>query len=145
MVECKVFCIGYVSFANQVMKRADLLALASQSARDNEKQQITGILLYDDGIFLQFLEGEENAVRELLGKIVKDRRHSRLCVVVECEIGERHFPGWHMALANAEECPDDCRHIVRELAVCPPQLPETEISPTIQHLIGTFLTVTQLG
>ena len=36
---------------------------------------ITGLLLFIDGGFLQMLEGEERAVRELYTRIAADRRH----------------------------------------------------------------------
>ncbi len=140
-----MFCLGYVSFANQPMRRADLEQLAAQSARDNRARRITGVLLYDDGIFLQFLEGEEGTVRNLLARIARDHRHSRLAVVLEEEIPQRHFPDWHMALADAEMFPAECRRDIRDLGDAPPAIPATVASPTIQRLIGTFLRVTKFG
>ena len=140
-----MFCLGYVSFATAALHRNELSELAAQSARDNEALGITGVLLYDDGIFLQFLEGSEPAVRALLDKIVRDRRHERLAVVLEETVPQRHFPGWHMALADAESFPKDCRHAIRELGEHPPAVPATVASTTIERLIATFVEVTRLG
>lgn len=133
-----MFCLGYISFANEILRHSDLIELAQQSARNNEKLGITGVLLYDNGLFLQFLEGEEQAVRDLLNRIERDRRHSRLTVVVESPVPTRHFPGWHMALADAEKFPQESRDIIRHLSENLPPLPETIISPTIARLLSTF-------
>lgn len=140
-----MFCLGYISFANGVVRRADLTALARQSARDNEGLGVTGVLFYDNGLFMQFLEGEEQVVRDLLAKIARDRRHSRLTVVVESPVPARHFPGWHMALADAETFPAESRDVIRHLGANLPDLPETSVSPTINRLLATFQRFAKFG
>lgn len=140
-----MFCLLYVSFATRRMSDADLVELAAQSARDNRILDVTGILMYEDGIFLQVLEGDRDVVRDLMQKIVEDKRHERLAVLLEEDVERRHFPDWHMALADPSMMAEEDRQMIRHLARTPPAIPETRASPSITRLMNTFLKVVRLG
>lgn len=82
----------------------DVLA-ASQ--RNNERDGITGALVFDDRWFLQILEGERAAVWRTLHRISDDERHANVVIAEAAEVEERLFGNWWMGLAtrNAETAP----------------------------------------
>ncbi len=55
----------YVSSSTRAFSDADLVALLEQSQEKNARLDITGMLLYKDGNFMQVLEGPDDAVRQL--------------------------------------------------------------------------------
>lgn len=78
------------------------------SRRSNADRGITGVLLYENGQFLQLLEGERDTVRQLYyGHIVGDRRHRNPRVVLEHEIAERAFSDWSMGFVRLGDLEPD--------------------------------------
>ena len=74
------------------------------SARDlNQQNHVTGFLLATPAAFAQVLEGERRVVAETYGRIVVDRRHAAIHLMVEEPIGERSFKHWAMGLAEFDE------------------------------------------
>jgi hypothetical protein len=63
----------------------------------NEINQITGILLFRNGEFLQLLEGDKFNVHYTFKRIRDDKRHYKIKVLHESPISERLFSGWSMA------------------------------------------------
>lgn len=75
---------------------ATLGAILESSVRHNQKNEITGMLLYYGGSFLQVLEGERHAVRETYARICLDLRHTTITLLSEEEVPSREFPQWSM-------------------------------------------------
>jgi hypothetical protein len=59
-----MYFLVYVSSAVNLFSDEDLIQLLEVSRRNNEKAEITGLLLYSSGNFMQTLEGPEKAVLE---------------------------------------------------------------------------------
>lgn len=66
------------------------------SRKNNARTQIVGGLYYGDGCFFQYLEGEEDAVRQLYERIARDDRHRKVTTLVEEPLSERTFKNWSM-------------------------------------------------
>jgi hypothetical protein len=99
------FQLGYVSTATGQMLREDLLALLTVARRVNREHHVSGLLLFDGAHFLQVLEGEEEAVREVFNRIAQDARHADLDILFEEQVSEPQYEGWSMgfqALDGAE-------------------------------------------
>lgn len=91
-----MFSAVYISTSTAVFEADDLPALLAQSRENNVAAELTGMLLYREGRFLQALEGPEDTVRAVMGTIAADPRHERIRVLAEEQIKERRFPGWSM-------------------------------------------------
>ena len=75
----------------------DLNAILKSSNENNVARDITGILMYGDGQFIQVLEGPRDQVKSLYAKIEKDPRHQNTECLLEEEIEDRVFGQWAMA------------------------------------------------
>jgi hypothetical protein len=91
-----LFSLIYVSSAAPDLKLVDLEGILEASVRNNKPRDITGMLLYVGGGFLQSLEGEEAAVIEMYRKIETDPRHQGIVVIERTPIESRSFPTWSM-------------------------------------------------
>lgn len=94
----------YCSFAVREMSDKDILDILEVSRTNNVDTGITGILVYwiKTRQFMQILEGEKEAIFDLLEKIKKDKRHTGVSLVYEGEIPDRTFANWSMAFHNFE-------------------------------------------
>jgi hypothetical protein len=71
----------YTSQTEMFFSKHDLLNLLYQSRACNSIAGITGILIHRSNFFLQVIEGEPEAIGDLLGKLIKDTRHIKLKIV----------------------------------------------------------------
>jgi hypothetical protein len=67
--------IHYVSSFAQNMSDDEIEALASQAAKKNAENDITGVLMAQSGIFFQIIEGPEDNIDDLFKSIMRDPRH----------------------------------------------------------------------
>lgn len=95
-----MFRIIYLSAASHLFSKSELVALLEKSRVKNARLGITGILLYRDGDFLQLLEGEETAVRQLYRQIEADARHTAVTSLIEEQCEERLFADWSMGFRD---------------------------------------------
>ena len=98
-----MYQIIYYSTASLDVTKDNITEILLKSRRFNEKNAITGCLLYHDGIFLQILEGEEKTVKALYSKIEKDERHANAKLLVVEKTEERTFNSWSMAYRELGE------------------------------------------
>jgi hypothetical protein len=96
----ELYHVVYASSATEQLTQAALLELLTISRLNNAAHGLTGMLLYRDRTYLQFLEGERNAVATLLHRLAKDPRHRDIRVLREGNLPERMFPAWTMAYKN---------------------------------------------
>jgi hypothetical protein len=106
----KLIQLIYVSSAIKKLSNDELDAILQSSVRHNQRQEITGMLLYSDGNFMQVIEGEESRINETYERICEDMRHRNIILVNQETISEREFEGWSMGfrrltLRDAEENP----------------------------------------
>ena len=90
----------YTSAAIQPMPKSKLYKILVDSRVSNKLADVTGLLVYVDGQFLQVLEGEQKVVSALLEKISKDLRHTDVKVVYKAGIERRTFNAWQMAYVS---------------------------------------------
>ncbi|WP_428622995.1 BLUF domain-containing protein [Sedimenticola sp.] len=92
--------IIYASKATIDFPKDDIVALLEKARNKNESLNVTGMLLFDDGSFLQVLEGEEETVDRLFSEISSDSRHNKIVKIISEAIPERQFNDWTMGYAS---------------------------------------------
>jgi Sensors of blue-light using FAD len=95
-----LYQIVYTSTASVGFGKAELTELLKGSVRRNKQAGITGLLLYKDGMFMQALEGEDEAVLMLFEKICRDSRHHHIIPLLREPIKRRNFPNFSMAFRD---------------------------------------------
>lgn len=90
----------YVSSAKEEFSEQALNDLLVVARDANKKNNITGLLLYKDGDFMQVIEGEKSAIKQLFTNISRDERHSRVTLVLKEDIEQREFADWSMGFKN---------------------------------------------
>ncbi|MGI4808376.1 MAG: BLUF domain-containing protein [Janthinobacterium lividum] len=109
----------YRSRATRPLTPAELLDLTKVAERRNRAESITGLMLYDDSSFFQWLEGPDDAVARVMHSITGDTRHTDIEVLTRRPTARRNFHGWSMKLALA----DGVRSAgTREVITPPPKL-----------------------
>lgn len=91
-----LYSLVYTSATVDAFTPDDLEELLRSSRVRNLGDDITGLLLYRRGRFVQFLEGPEPAVRALLARIRADPRHEKVRVLVDGFAPARQLPDWTM-------------------------------------------------
>lgn len=100
----------YVSRAAPGITTADVKAILEEAIVFNAAHDVTGLLVFDGGWFMQALEGPAAAVDALFGRIQKDRRNRDVGLISRAEVDARAFGNWAMAwnpVAPAGEPLDD--------------------------------------
>ena len=93
--------IHYISSFAQNMSDDEIEVLASQAAKKNVENDITGVLMAQGGIFFQIIEGPEENIDDLFKNIMRDPRHEKV-ITLGVQVGDlkRLFPNWGMKEIN---------------------------------------------
>ncbi|MEO0531703.1 MAG: BLUF domain-containing protein [Planctomycetota bacterium] len=92
----------YTSHARLPMSGHELEELRARAEAFNRQAEITGILIYLGGRFLQYLEGPLGPLRDLMDRIGRDERHEVIRCVDGKPVEARRFPKWSMELIGPE-------------------------------------------
>ncbi len=101
--------VAYSSRAAKDFSDDELAELLDVSRRNNARLGLTGVLLYRDGRFLQYLEGPEPVVSERIDIIAADPRHDDFQIRFRQPISARLFPSWSMGFERV--APDEVEEI----------------------------------
>lgn len=98
-----LYNLVYLSKAtDQFSEDEDLSDILRASRKNNRARDVTGMLLYSDGGFIQALEGPKDEVMDLYEKIDEDPRHAHTVKLVDGPIEERNFPDWKMGFKSVK-------------------------------------------
>lgn len=90
----------YASWSAPSLEVSSIAGLVQDARKKNRWLGITSLLAFDGERFCQIVEGETEAVNNLLGTIRNDSRHHGYAVLhAGVRRGTRRFPQWHMAFA----------------------------------------------
>ena len=98
-----MFYLIYISSAAVHMDDDALMSLLDQSRIKNLSLDVTGMLVYKDGSFMQMLEGEKKTVLDLFDEITLDNRHKGILTMMEGDIKARNFEDWSMGFCHIGE------------------------------------------
>jgi hypothetical protein len=94
--------IKYISRFDTAHTEADIQKIGEQSRANNQRLDLTGMLMASGGLFYQVLEGPAEAVDEVYGRIANDSRHTDLLLLDSEENVERLYPDWSMEVINLD-------------------------------------------
>lgn len=94
----------YCSRASQGVGEAEVDRLIEFSQRRNVARGITGVLVFGNGVFFQWVEGPPREVQKLVASLHGDSRHHDI-VELDRSVDkrERLYPGWEMERVEADE------------------------------------------
>jgi hypothetical protein len=81
-------------FVNDILDSAQLI---------NPENSVTGLLMYSNTYFLQYIEGPIDNVNRLFESIKADFRHRNCMKISTGFLNERIFPSWQMASKSFDE------------------------------------------
>ncbi len=98
-------CIIYISKAtankNGASIPAELSKIFRYARKKNASRNITGLLSYREGHYIQVLEGDTQAVDELFSTVRSDNRHTDIKVILNTPTSQRFFSNWSMRLTGS--------------------------------------------
>lgn len=86
----------YVSTANTRVDDAMVRQIAGIAAQKNAERAVTGLLAYNSRSFMQLLEGDHDAVLEIMQGIERDARHDHIVYIRRDMREKRECPNWSM-------------------------------------------------
>jgi hypothetical protein len=105
-----LYNLVYCSRATALADDPALDRVIATARRHNSVHGITGLLVYGNGIFFQWLEGPRQTVQPLMERIRADPRHEDVVELTHAEeVRERLFPTWDMELVGAADIRDVLR------------------------------------
>ncbi|WP_435979350.1 BLUF domain-containing protein [Psychrobacter sp. DM4] len=88
--------LTYISRYNNHNENGEVTRILAQAQQNNERNGITGALVFNHNYFLQSIEGSRPVINELLRKLVKDDRHFSLQIIECAEVEQRRWNKWSM-------------------------------------------------
>jgi len=88
--------ITYTSSAVGVPSAEQIDHLLRKARSRNEQESVTGVLLYADGTFLQYLEGPLAGLEAVYAAILRDPLHHHIFEMIREPIERREFHEWAM-------------------------------------------------
>ena len=98
----EIKAVTYSSFASPGLQPSELEQILATSQRNNARDAVTGLLMFNGGAFVQTLEGPADRIDALLMTIANDPRHCQLEICDERMLPQRIFPDWTMGYVRMD-------------------------------------------
>ena len=89
--------IIYIGSTVKLMNEAELADMLVVNQQSNRLSNITGMLIYVDGTFIQVLEGNEEDVKKAGRKMERNTSHKNIIKLAEDNLAKPNFRTWSMA------------------------------------------------
>ncbi|OKS84869.1 BLUF domain-containing protein [Mucilaginibacter polytrichastri] len=93
----------YMSSATELMNNEQLFELLTVSRKNNTDRNLTGMLLYGEGAFVQVLEGEADILDATYETIKADKRHKNIIQIISGNMEKRNFQNWSMGFKSVDK------------------------------------------
>ncbi|MES2107705.1 MAG: BLUF domain-containing protein [Bacteroidota bacterium] len=133
--------LAYVSTAVRLMTDNELIDILKVARSRNAENDVTGVLLYSDGTFIQVLEGGADRVDQVFESISNDKRHKNLIKLVDSNLDKKHFPDWNMGFAAVDK--DKAREITGFLSSTG-EILDDESGNMLASILKTFIATNNL-
>ena len=94
--------IIYTSVASDVFDDSEMDELLAKSRDNNNRDQVTGKLIYTNKNFFQLLEGDSEVLDETFKRIKNDKRHTDIFLLGRFD-GQREYTQWSMEYTKVED------------------------------------------
>ncbi len=95
-----VAMLTYRSRACRPQSQLDLDRILTVAQERNRQESLTGLLIYDQGCFFQWLEGPREGLMRVWESIRRDPRHCEVEILHERSMPKRSFGSWNMRLVR---------------------------------------------
>ena len=132
--------IAYISTSTRDVSVAEIESILDVSRRNNDRDGLTGILVYHRGMFFQMLEGARDAIHATMARIRHDPRHAGTTLIIDREIEAPSFPDWRMGFARPEDLSPEAQKAVYALTDLTEEggrLPKADKAVAV--LVGTLM------
>ena len=86
----------YASTAHSWVDESALKTILKNAREYNAKYSLTGVLIFEDGNFLQTIEGLAKDIDLVFERISNSQKHYNVQVILNAPISARSFPNWSM-------------------------------------------------
>ncbi|MFT5594920.1 MAG: hypothetical protein ACI8SR_003321 [Oceanicoccus sp.] len=120
---------------------ADLTDILKTAVAHNQTHSITGVLFFDNGKFIQILEGDANKLNALVESIKLDTRHTNFKLLMNEPIDKREIKDWSMkAFDLSEHEPQDWTLLedLRDAYLNTFKVSSKQITSWISHFIKDY-------
>ena len=102
--------------SDPVLLKQELDAILATSRRNNQREHVTGALLFTASGFAQVLEGPREVVERTFERIGSDPRHNDVSVLSFTPTERRSFPDWSMGFCGqvSTDDPDPLAHLLAD-------------------------------
>ena len=95
--------IIYTSRSTKQFNKRNLLDLLHDSRAFNTMDNISGVLMHKNGLFLQIIEGKSKDLEDLIERLHRDTRHNNLKIIDDQLVEDRIFANWSMGCADFDD------------------------------------------
>ena len=92
-------------YTSEMTGNMDFLDILEVSRARNERDSITGVLLFCNNNVVQCLEGSREAVNKTYARIIRDRRHQNPLLLDYRGLSTRMFAKWSMGYVPESSVP----------------------------------------
>jgi hypothetical protein len=94
--------VVYCSIATEGLGDIEVSRIVALAQRRNLVTNITGVLAFANGVFLQWIEGPRVQVERLMSSLHRDKRHHDIVTLIHTdEVRQRRYPNWDMQPVDA--------------------------------------------
>lgn len=94
--------ISYTSSAVHIPSRDEIENLLIKARARNQQESVTGVLLYCDGSFHQYIEGPSEGLDRVYAAILRDPLHHHIFEMLREPIEQREFAAWSMGYRGSD-------------------------------------------
>ena len=102
MTDSNLESIVYVSSAVRLLTFDEIGHLLKRARERNMEYGVTGVLLYDGGNFMQYIEGPKNNLDVIYKIIEDDKQHTGIILLSREALEKRQFADWSMGFQTKE-------------------------------------------
>ena len=129
-----MYNLTYISEAKVMFSEDELDNLIEEAALANMRNDISGCLLFKEGLFFQYIEGPKPRIKALEQRLDDDPRHVITHRFYREDNQPRRFPSWHMQQVDSnviEKLRKDTQQVARNDWFSVEGLPVDDIQQTM--------------